>query len=118
VTLVFVYGTLKRGGGNHAFMAGQEFVGEARTTAAYPLYELSGYPGMQAADGHAGVTGEVWSVDDGCLARLDELEGVSEGLYSRGPVSLLAPFADRTVEGYLYLKSVDGRRLLGDTWTG
>ncbi|TAG31979.1 MAG: hypothetical protein EAZ36_02825, partial [Verrucomicrobia bacterium] len=28
--LVFVYGTLKRGGSNHAFMVGQRFIGLAR----------------------------------------------------------------------------------------
>jgi gamma-glutamylcyclotransferase (GGCT)/AIG2-like uncharacterized protein YtfP len=117
VTLIFVYGTLKRGCSNHWFLAGQAFVGEARTAAGYTLFELAGYPGMVAREGHAtSVTGEVWSVDDECLAHLDELEGTSEGLYRREAVPLLAPFADLAAEAYLYLQSLDGRRELGETW--
>jgi len=37
MTRIFVYGTLKRGGRNHHFMAGQQFVGEARTAPGYTL---------------------------------------------------------------------------------
>ena len=82
MTLVFVYGTLKRGGGNHHFLAGQAFVDEARTARGYTLYDLSGYPGMvRQDDDDTGVMGEVWSVDDECLARLDVLECTAEGLY-------------------------------------
>ena len=31
MTTLFVYGTLKRGGSNHAHLAGQKFLGPART---------------------------------------------------------------------------------------
>jgi protein phosphatase len=116
-TLVFVYGTLKRGGSNHRHMDGQAFVGTARTAPGFALYELEGYPGMVAKPGAPeGVTGEVWSVDGRCLAELDELEGVPQGLYAREAVPLEAPFSDRRVEAYLYLKDVAGRRALGHTW--
>lgn len=115
--LVFVYGTLKRGGSNHRYMAGQTFVGEARTGPGYRLYSLDGFPGMvMQADDREGVRGEVWSVDSACLERLDELEGTAEGLYRREPVPLQAPFAGRRVEGYLYLHSVEGRRKVGSVW--
>ena len=117
MSLVFVYGTLKRGGSNHTHLAGQAFVGEARTAPGFRLYQLDGYPGMVALAGdHAGVTGEVWSVNAACLAQLDLLEGVAEGLYRREPVPLLAPFAGRSVEAYLYARSVAGRKDLGSTW--
>ena len=118
MTLLFVYGTLKRGCSNHAFLDGQSFVGAAETAPGYALYELDGYPGMVSAAGDpAGVSGEVWSVDDACLARLDELEGTDEGLYRREGVPLRAPFGDRRVEAYLYLLGVDGRGRLGNSWT-
>src|SRR5689334_7669355 len=98
--LVFVYGTLKRGGSNHPYLAGQSFVGEARTVPGFRLYELSGFPGMIAMPSdREGVAGEVWSVDAAALEQLDALEGVDEGLYRREPVPLVAPFADKTVEG-------------------
>jgi gamma-glutamylaminecyclotransferase len=118
-TLVFVYGTLKRGGSNHAFLGGQTFLGEARTVPGFQLYELNGYPGMVAenAPRAEGVTGEVWSVDAGTLKQLDLLEGIAEGLYRREPLPLLPPFNDRVIESYLYSRSVAGRRELGSTWT-
>ncbi len=117
MTRVFVYGTLKRGSSNHALLAGQSYAGEAETAPGFDLYALGGYPGMVAApEGTGVVTGEVWSVDDACLARLDELEGTAEGLYRREAVPLGPPFAGRRVEAYLYLKGVGGRARLGGTW--
>ena len=34
---LFVYGTLKRGGSNHAQLAGQKFIAEAHTMPGYTL---------------------------------------------------------------------------------
>jgi gamma-glutamylcyclotransferase (GGCT)/AIG2-like uncharacterized protein YtfP len=118
VNLVFVYGTLKRGFINHFRVAGQEFAGEAVTGPGYALYELAGFPGMVADPGSpGGVTGEVWSVDDECLAGLDVLEGIAEGLYARRPVALREPFEGRRVEAYFYLESLEGRRRLPGAWS-
>lgn len=118
MSLVFVYGTLKRGGSNHAHLAGQEFVGDARTKPLFALYLLDGYPGMVPVErGGEGVSGEVWSVDDACLAELDALEGLEEGLYRRGKVPLEGPLADRGVEAYYYMRSVTGRTRVGPDWT-
>jgi gamma-glutamylcyclotransferase (GGCT)/AIG2-like uncharacterized protein YtfP len=115
--LIFVYGTLKRGCGNHRHLAGQIFLGEARTAPGFQLYLLDGYPGMIArSDDREGVAGEVWSIDDPTLARLDALEGIGEGLYRREPVPLLAPFSDRVVEAYFYAQSVEGRPAIGSVW--
>lgn len=116
--LLFVYGTLKRGGSNHPSLAGQRFVGDARTMPGWTLYALDGYPGLVRDATAAGVAGELWDVDAATLARLDELEGVDEQLYAREPITLAAPFADRPVQTYVYLRSVTGRPHLGDTWHG
>ena len=121
--LVFVYGTLKRGGSNHGFLRGQDFVGPARLAAGFALYSLGGFPGLVAEPGSTGrVTGELWAVDSAALARLDVLEGLDEGLYTRIPAvldewpdSLPAAEAARA-ELYLYLGDVSGRELIGDTW--
>jgi len=113
-TLIFVYGTLKRGGSNQHYLAGQKFIGEARTMPGFRLFDLGKYPGMVAfADDRDGVSGEVWSVEVDCLEHLDLLEGIKEGLYRREPVPLLSPFADRKVEGYIYARSVEGLRDIG-----
>ena len=117
MTRVFVYGTLKRGGRNHHFLAGQQFLGEARTAPGYTLYSLGDYPGMvRSADAKNDVIGEVWAVDAACLEKLDELEGVAEGLYERAPVKLAAPFAAQSVATYLYLRSLEGRQSIGSVW--
>jgi gamma-glutamylaminecyclotransferase len=77
-TILFVYGTLKRGEPNAFRMAGQEFLGEAVTAAKYRVIDLGPYPGLvrDAANGLA-VRGELYAVDAACLAALDEFEGVA-----------------------------------------
>jgi gamma-glutamylaminecyclotransferase len=117
MTAVFVYGTLKRGGQNHHFLAGQQFLGPARTAAGFTLYSLGEFPGMvrtPASDRH--VVGEVWEVDAPALAALDALEGIAEGLYERVTVPLESPFNDRPVETYLYLRTLAGRPEIGADW--
>jgi gamma-glutamylaminecyclotransferase len=117
MTHVFVYGTLKRGGTNHQAIAGQRFVGPARTAPAFRLFLLDGYPGLVAGAPGLSIEGELWEVDAACLARLDELEGVEEGLYARVPLPLLAPHAGIAAETYLYRRSIEGRTDLGSRFT-
>jgi gamma-glutamylaminecyclotransferase len=87
-TLLFVYGTLKRGQGNHAFLAGQEFLGEAVTEPRYRIFDLGPYPGLvvDEANGLA-VKGELWAVHVGCLAELDRFEEESH-TFIRAPVAI------------------------------
>src|ERR1017187_9010529 len=99
MTLVFVYGTLKRGFANHHFLEGQAFVGVVRK-----------------GDDIEGVSGEVWSVGDEGLARMDLLECTAEGLYRREAVPLAAPFSEQRVEAYIYLKGIKDRRKVGPEW--
>ncbi|MDP3069170.1 MAG: gamma-glutamylcyclotransferase family protein [Opitutaceae bacterium] len=114
---LFVYGTLKRGCCNHHHLAGQRFIGPARTVPGYRLYDLGGYPGLAAApDDRAGVVGEVWSVNLACLRELDLFEGVHEGLYRRDPVPLIAPFAAKKIDAYVSALPVTGRAEVGAEW--
>jgi len=116
MTLVFVYGTLKRGGVNHAWIEAQQFVAEARTVPAYRMYDLGGYPGMvRSADGIS-IQGEIWSVDEAGLAQLDVLEDTAGGEYERVVVPLEGEHATQQVEGYIYLRSVEGKRDVGACW--
>jgi gamma-glutamylaminecyclotransferase len=117
MALIFVYGTLKRGEANNYILAAQEYFGPAKTKAGFVLYNLEGYPGM-VADPEAveGIVGEVWSVDDKCLRHLDKLEGLKEGLYARKAVPLEAPFDDRRVQAYLYLRDVTDRPRAPSDW--
>ena len=70
---VFVYGTLKREGSNNPLLAGSEFLGEAVTVAAYKMIAAS-FPVITPDPNGRPVAGEVYSVDDATLARLDQLE--------------------------------------------
>lgn len=114
---IFVYGTLKRGQGNHPLLAGQGFVGSGLTEPRYRLHDLGGFPGMVPdSDRGRSIVGEVWDVDEPCLRRLDELEDVAGGEYERTAIRLLPPFSDQRVEGYLYLRPVAGFRDAGSSW--
>lgn len=117
-TLLFVYGTLKQGGGNHAVLSDQSFVGEARTVAGFRLFDLGEYPGMIADPNSAvRVTGEVWSVSDEALTRLDAFEGVPEGLYRRVAISLERPFSEEAVQTYLYARTISEQpEILSGGW--
>lgn len=84
-TLVFTYGTLKRGYGNNRLLDGARFMGEAVTQPIFNLFSLGGFPGI-TMDGTTAVHGEVFEVtDETMMARLDRLEG-HPGWYRRTPI--------------------------------
>jgi gamma-glutamylaminecyclotransferase len=117
MTRIFVYGTLKRGGTNHVVLTGQRFVRKAWTSPGFALYRITDYPGMVPdSDDKEGISGEVWEVDDACLARLDRLEGLKEGLYRREPVALVGKAGDEMVDTYIYNRPIEGRPRLGPVW--
>lgn len=74
--LVFVYGTLRRGGTNHFRMSGADLVTEGVVKGR--IYRISWYPGLVLGD-EGEVKGEVYSVDAGQLLELDAFEGLSAG---------------------------------------
>lgn len=81
MSLVFVYGTLKRGYGNNRLLERATFVSEGETVAKCRLFN-SGFPvlrpRLKKRDGawNAPVRGEVFEVnDEETMQRLDRLEG-------------------------------------------
>jgi gamma-glutamylaminecyclotransferase len=87
--LLFVYGTLMRDGPRHPALAGQRFLGEARTEPRYALLDLGEYPGLVRREpGGRAVAGELYEVEGGLRAGLDEIEG-APGLFRLGPVALV-----------------------------
>jgi len=112
MTRIFVYGTLKRGGENHEWLAGQRFIAPARTRPRYRMFDLGGYPGMVRDDEGVAVEGEIWEVDAAGLTRLDVLEDVGGGEYERVKIDL----NDDDAEGYIYLHSIEDRPDVGTCW--
>ena len=117
-TLLFIYGTLKRGDVRAPLLDGQRFIGAAQTLALYRLFNTGEYPALVEAAplGLAGrsVVGELWQIDAGCLDRLDEEEGVEEGLYARQRIELMAEGGN--AQAYFYLHPVDGMVDCGACW--
>lgn len=77
---IFVYGTLKRGHGNHArFIApdpGSNFIGEAVSVSTdYALLDFGAPILFKDQPGGHPVKGELFDVSDEVLARIDRLEG-------------------------------------------
>ncbi len=75
--LVFVYGTLRRGGTNHFRMEGADFISPG--TVMGRLYRIDWYPGLVLDDAGDEIHGEVYSVGPELLAGLDVFEGISAG---------------------------------------
>lgn len=71
--LVFVYGTLKKGFGNHGVLnPGSQFICKDRIRG-WDMYSLGGFPAITEGTGE--ISGELYSVDEKVLARCDILEG-------------------------------------------
>lgn len=116
-TLVFVYGTLKKGHGNHGLIAGfinvdhskytgeNKFVGHDKILGR--IYSLGGFPGLKEhPDGK--VHGEVYEVDAPTLERLDRLEGHPH-MYER---RLIETVEGKKVWTYFYNGNVDNRHFI------
>jgi gamma-glutamylcyclotransferase (GGCT)/AIG2-like uncharacterized protein YtfP len=95
---LFVNGTLMRGLKLHANLDGAEFLGEARTAAAYRIYSIGDvHPGMfEVGEGGVSVPGEIYRLPDEVWARVEA--GEPPGLY-KGLVRL---DDGRVVDGILY----------------
>lgn len=92
-----MYGTLRRGGPNHARLAGAIYLGPAETEERFTLYDLGPYPAL-VAGGRGSADGEVYAVGRSLLGRLDRFEG-HPTLFRRQAL----PLRDgRLVEGYLW----------------
>jgi len=71
--LVFIYGTLRRGGANHYILADANFLGRYETEPRYTMFRLGQFPAV-VARGDTAITGEIYRVSDAVFALLDELE--------------------------------------------
>lgn len=90
----FVYGTLKKGYGNHRLLERASFLGEAYTDGTFDMLN-SGFPVLVPNDNGHIVKGEVYEFSDhDILDSLDALEG--EGLmYDRREIHVVDNHGER-----------------------
>ncbi|MBY0457689.1 MAG: gamma-glutamylcyclotransferase [Gemmataceae bacterium] len=113
-TVLFVYGTLKRGHRNHRLLADQTFLGEAVTAPRYRVADLGPHPGLvyDDSDGLA-VRGELFAVDACALGELDDFEGVPD-LFVRERIDI--PTRGEEVWAYFINRPVPAGAPTGDRW--
>lgn len=92
--LIFVYGTLKKGGALHSHLSGATHIGDYVTPAEYTMYDLWHYPGV-THKGTTAIHGEVYEVDN--FDYLDVVEGYPN-LFTREEIK--TPYGDAQI--YLY----------------
>lgn len=98
--VVFVYGTLKKGYGNHHLLSRSKFLDTAVTRGV--LHDLGAFPAARTNDSGGQIHGELYSVDDETLARLDRLEGIPT-FYQRDKVE--------TSKGPAWIYTMNNERL-------
>lgn len=116
---VFVYGTLLRGLRNHALLTDATFVRACTTVDRFTLLDFDRYPAVVAVPKYP-IVGELYSVSDATLARLDELEGYPHW-YDRMEVALEGGPAGETAWMYVFnhppeTEGVQHRELDGGSW--
>lgn len=89
---LFVYGTLRKGGSGAAVLSGCEHLGAASVPGL--LYDIEGRFPALLLYGDAPVPGELWRCPASLLLRLDEYEGVDNGLFRRVGVEPVTPSGD------------------------
>ncbi len=117
--LLFVYGTLKRGGTRHGFLSQAEFLGPARTGLRCRLYDCGGYPGLVIDPTGYAVSGELYVIPPSCLEMCDVEEGTEEGLYRRRRIPVVREgMSGRAVRAWTYCwqRSVASLRECGPEW--
>lgn len=72
--LVFVYGTLLEGLRNHRALKGADLFDTALTVDNFSMYAHLSFPAITLEPAYP-IVGEVYSVDEQVLKRLDHLEG-------------------------------------------
>lgn len=86
--LVFVYGSLRRGGAGAMTNRFPDSKFIAGAVVSGSLYDLGPYPGLVLDESDSHVVGEVYEVDDELLNRLDAFEASSHYLRKQVEISL------------------------------
>ncbi len=108
--LLFVYGTLKRGFGNHYFLRHCEFLGEGETVEKYAMY-ICGVPYVVSSEKVSTIKGELYRVGEKVLKEIDRLEGHPWG-YKREKIKVCLEDGS-IVFAWMYFGNGIGRGRMG-----
>lgn len=72
---VFVYGTLKKGHGNHRLLRQSRYLGRCYVEGKWGMVNLGAFPAVVEAETPTKIFGEVYLIDTKTLMSLDILEG-------------------------------------------
>lgn len=130
MNLLFVYGTLKRGGSNSVLMSDCNYIGDAVLAQNTTLYTNGFFPMMVESSEKSNVKGELYEVPDDTLDSLDHLEGHPHYFErietSLGEIKLKAEslhpntknlIKDKKAYVYFYRKSVANHKHLGESFS-
>ena len=106
--LVFVYGTLRRGHGNHVLLEKSRLVDVGFTENKYAMY-ATGIPFVNDEEEISRIFGEVYEVSPSRLKLLDTLEG-HPGWYERKKVTILGNAKNH--KAWLYFNNDKSGRLI------
>lgn len=107
--LIAVYGTLRKGFGNHRLIQNADYLGTFKTEPIYNLYSLGGFPGLKN-NGDTSVVMEVYAVTDEEAYHVDCLEGYTPGqpAYFYDKQDIETPWGTAGV--YIYVNSISEDR--------
>ena len=92
--LLFAYGSLRSGFGNHCVLGkDSDLLGLFKTEPVYEMLDLGAFPGV-IEGGSTSITGEVWAVDDSTWNRVEVLEGYPN-FYNR--ISFTTDYGEATM---------------------
>ncbi len=112
--VLFVYGTLKRGGRSNRLLDAQEFLAEAQTLPFYRLYDQGDHPCLVEDEKRGlAVSGELWLVDKATLARLDIYEEVPSLFRGR---EIKVAGQTTPILAYLFQGDVSSLKDCGTSW--
>ena len=112
-TVLFIYGSLKRGHLNHPRIADQEYLGDAVTEPDYRIIAIGKYGGLIRDDlTGVAVKGELWAVSRCALLELDDFE-TGEGLWARFPINVVGRSG---AQAYFWTGDVPADVVSGDEW--
>lgn len=111
----FVYGTLKKGHGNHRLLERSEFVGNGEIKG-FSLYDLGPFPAViDSKDACEVVVGELYEIDEQTLVAMDRLEG--EGfLYKRRQVNVSVCENELDAFVYVFLRDLRNAKKIEKEW--